>query len=334
MIKFKIFIYIIFLSVLIYVILGFLSIKGHSFALFSKPVNTKMNISVGLTSAADKKDDLLLKKHKLKDFETYTTNYSEKEFIDKYTKNIGKTSVEKKVYKISRLDKQGLIDENNQKITQIAYDDFKTFNKQKGLYKSVVNNKVGLIDIKSGVIIPAKFQDIIPTKNEDVVFIKNYKYFGLFDTERHTFIAKPIYVNIISLNKNNWKLYSNQKVGLVYSENGNTVFIKPKYSEIEPYRNVFKSYIGEKTGLISYKNSEILSEPLYNSIEMLNDINNDVQVFRTNVDNRYGVIFYSKNGELTVISPIYQDVQYKGRVNVLSGGYWRILDNKGNVTTR
>ena len=286
-------------------------------------VNTTMNVSVGSARKAP-----VNRKHRDDKIS------QDKELLDTYEITTEQGNVIKKIYKFSHFDKLGLVDENGKKIVKALYDDITEFDKSKGFYKTKLNDLVGLISIKSGVLIPAKFQDIELTQNDDIVFIKNYKYSGLYDTKNRVLLLKPIYSNLIGLNKYNWKLYSAHKVGLLYSKNGNTVLVKPKYSEIEPYKNMFKSYIGDKVGLISYQNGEILAEPIYNDIELLNSENDNVQVFRTSVDDRYGVIFYSKSGELTVVSPIYQDVQYKGRVNVLSGGYWRILDNKGNVTSR
>ena len=268
-----------------------------------------------------------LAQHKFKSAKDQMLNDKSKELFATYETVTDKNKVEKKVYIIERQGKYGLIDEKGHKITQIVYDKFTVFDKEKGLFKSELDDKV---------LVPAKFQDIVATKNRNVVFIKNYKYYGLFDTENNIYIAKPIYLNIESLDANNWKIYSNHKVGLVHSSNGNTVFIKQKYSEIEPYKNVFKTYLEEKVGIINSENGEILSEPLYSDIELISDESDSVQVYKTKTDNRYGVIFYSRPSEITILSPIYEDVQYKGngRVNVLSDGYWRILDNQGNVTTR
>ncbi|MBR2524934.1 WG repeat-containing protein [bacterium] len=276
-----------------------------------------MNISTGgLYSKTDKKTD--------------STKNVNKEILTSVTFN----NVKRNLYKFSKFEKVGLIDDNGRKIIKPLYDDIIEFDKTKGLYKTKLDGKFGLININSGVLIPAKFQDIEMTQNEDVVSIKNYKYYGLYDIKKRILVLRPIYLAVKNLDKYNWKIFSNHKMGLVYSKEGNTVLVKPKYIEIEPYKNVFKTDLGEKVGLISYQNGEVLTEPVYDNIELINDENADILIFRTTVDKRYGVIYYSSSGDLTIIAPVYQDVQYKGRVNVLSDGYWRILDNKGNVTAR
>ena len=58
-----------------------------------------------------------------------------------------------------------------------------------------------------------------------------------------------------------------------------------------------------------------------------------IYIYKTKIDNRHGLIYYTPK-ELTIIAPIYDDVIFDTHVNVLSHGYWRTLDNKGNVISR
>ena len=92
----------------------------------------------------------------------------------------------------------------------------------------------------------------------------------------------------------------------------------------------------QQLGLLDEKTGNVIVEPKYPIIELLNktDVEKDnILIFKTQTENRYGVIFYSKDN-LTVIPPIYDDINYDGIVNVLSNGYWKMLNNKGNVVSR
>ncbi len=287
--------------------------------LFTKSANTKMSISAGhLYDAETPKPDIKI----------------EKELLGTYFVNTKKGNVEKTFYKISNSDKYGIIDEKGNKISAFVYDEIIDFDAKNGLFKTKANKKTGLLNLKNGAVIPAKYQDIEKTSNEDIVLLRNYKYYGLYDIKNGIRILKPFYQKLVNYDKFNWKIYFGKKVGLLYCKNGKAVIVKPKYDELDPYKKAFITYLGEKVGLIASDRGLVLTEPLYDFIELISDVNSPVQVYRTNVDKRYGVIFYSENDGLTVISPIYDAVEYKGRVNVLSGGYWRILDNKGNVVTR
>lgn len=303
-------------------------------------VNTRMSVSQGTLkddiSKTSKSDDKsFLSKYKLNKSENKLKNLGDKEFITEYSIPSKKGTVIKKIYKVNRFGKIGLIDENGNRITKFAYNDIFLFDKQNGICKTIIGLKCGLVSFKKGIILPAKFEEIKKTDNPDVVLLKNSKYFGLFDFIKNNSIASPIYADIEQADKYNWKLYSGKLVGIVYSKNGNEKLISPKYENITMYKNVYKSHEDKKEGLIS-DNGKIISEPVYDSIELINekDMNDkNIMIFKTKIDNRYGVIYYAPYYS-AIVSPIYDDVQYKGFVNVFSDGYWRILDNQGNVITK
>ena len=332
--KIKILAYILLFLFFVFIVLKANFTKNTFKDFFFNKTNTQMNISTGnLNDDSDKGNKFLLKNYKLNN-----KNNSEPEIsIGKNTELFDKNEIINiKIYKVKNNDKYGLVDENGKKLTKIVYDDITIFDVQKGLYKTYIKGKYGLLSAKNGILIQSKYEDIQKTQNNDVLLLRNYKYYGLYDLKKQAYIAKPIYTNIENADKYNWKIYLNKHTGIVFCKDGVSKLIKPQYDNIEEYKHVFKSYIGEKVGLISSQNGTVISETLYTDIELINEndyLKTNLSIFKTNVDDRYGVIYYSPN-DLTIVSPIYSDVQYKGRVNVLSGGYWRILDNKGNVTTR
>ena len=301
-------------------------------------VNTRMNVSQGSLKDSDltkSKEEAILSKYKINNSKNMLKKIDDKEFIAEYSIQSKAGTVLKKIYKVNRFGKIGLIDENGNRITKFAYNDILLFDKQNGICKTIIGLKCGLVSFKKGIILPAKFEEIKKTDNPDVVLLKNSKYFGLFDFIKNNAIASPIYADIEQADKYNWKLYSGKLVGLVYSKNGNDKLISPKYENIKMYKNVYKSIDAEKEGLIS-NNGSIISEPIYDSIELINekDVNDkNIMIFKTKIDNRYGVIYYAPYYS-AIVSPIYGDVQYKGLVNVFLDGYWRILDNQGNVITK
>ncbi|MBR1681665.1 WG repeat-containing protein [bacterium] len=298
-----------------------------------KKTNTQISISEGnLHGKSRKKNNvenkIFLKNYKLK-------NSQNAELFSEYklqTKNGVKL---KKIYKLNKLGKYGLVDENGNHLTKFIYGDITVFDEQSGVYKTYIGRKCGLINYNGNILLPAKFEDIKNTQNSDVVIVKNSKYYGLFDYQTSSFVASPIYHNIDQTNQYNWILNSNKLFGHAYSKNGTSRVINPKYENIVLYKNVYKTYNDNKEGLIS-DNGKIITEPAYDSIELINEYDSaekNLMLFKTRIDNRYGIVYYSPY-ELTIVSPIYADVQYKGLVNVLSDGYWRILDNHGNVITR
>ncbi len=324
------------LYILLFILFGFIVVKANFaediFGIrFSKKTNTDMTISLGnLQGESRKKENskynIFLKNYHLKNVQENNTEHAE--LFTEYKNG----NISKKIYKLSKYDKFGLVDENGKSLTKYIYDDILIFDENEGVYETKIGLKSGLINYDGRVLLPTKFEDIQTTKNSNVILVKNTKYFGLYDYKNTSFIASPIYLNIKQTDSYNWKIYSGKLVGIVYSKNGNSRLISPKYEEILLYKGVYKTYNEGKIGLISDK-GKIISDPSYDSIELINEIDYDeknLMIFRTKIDNRFGIIYYTPY-ELTIVSPIYADVQYKGLVNVLSDGYWRILDNKGNV---
>ncbi len=253
-----------------------------------------------------------------------------------YKVKVGENEIIKKIYKSCKADKCYLISEDNKKITNSVYDDFEVFDAEKMLYITVLNGKKGLINHKGRIIIPTKYEEIQKTPCEDVILVKKHKYSGLYDLKKMKNILNAVYNKVEPMNSKNWIVTYAGKVGLLHYDNGIINLIKPKYKSIVLKDKYIETYLGDKIGLIDEKTGNIIIEPKYPIIELLNDadaVEKNILIFKTQTENRYGVIFYSKDN-LTVIPPIYDDINYNGIVNVLSNGYWKMLNNKGNVVSR
>lgn len=336
-----------YLKFLVYVIiilfLGFIAFRAN----FSKDIfknisfkkaNTEMSISEGnLEGKSRHKDNkiLFLNSYQVKNKENELEKNASLEIaehLDDAKIQTKKGFISKTIYKLSKLKKIGLVDDNGKSITKFLYDDIEVFDADEDLYKTKIGDKQGLINAKGGVLLQAKYEDIRKTQNKDILLIRNSKYYGLYDKKSYKVVVNPIYKNIEEVNKNVWKLFSDKFVGLLYCNNSIIRLAKPKYENILSYKTAYKILYNNKEGLISPV-GDIISEPIYDNIDLINEqdfAKNNVLIFRTQTDERYGVIFCT-NSDYTVVSPIYSDVQYKGRVNVLLDGYWRILDNRGNV---
>lgn len=336
-----------FLKILVYIFillfLCFIAFRANFSGKISKKdffqkTNTQMNISQGnLEGKSRNKDNkiLFLKSYQIKNKEKELENDSSLEIaehIDDAKIQTKSGFVNKNIYKLSKQKKYGLVDEKGKSITKFVYDDIDIFSTDDDLYRTKIGEKQGLINAKGVVLLPAKYEDIRKTTNNDILLIRNSKYYGLYDKRTFKIIATPVYKNIEEFGKNVWKLFSNKFIGLFYYNGGVIRLVKPKYDNIVPYNKAYKILHNDKEGLIS-PSGDIITEPVYDSIVIINEADiakNNVLIMRTQTDDRYGVIFCT-NEDFTVVSPIYSDVQYKGRVNVLLDGYWRILDNRGNV---
>lgn len=337
---------------LLFLFLSFIAIKANKFNNFTenqiKKMSTNTTMNIQNTVSIDKvPQELETAQASL----TVKTNDKASEFSEmtklakkRLPKNVFATYTistkdgitTKKLYKVKKGAKYCLINEDNQKLTNPVYDDFSIFDNDKGIYISYRNGRKGLVNAKGRMLAPTKFENFEQTKNEDIVLVKTHKYVGLYDLKNAKAIIPAIHTEIIPLDSYNWKIISNKKQGILNYKNGKITVIKPKYHTIQPYKKSYKTTLGSKFGLIDLKSGDVISEPLYDEVELINEQKcekDNILIFRTRIDNRYGVIYYSKNA-LTSISPIYEEVQFKGLVNVLSNGYWRILDNKGNVVSR
>ncbi len=337
--------------ILLFIFLCFIAFKANKTTNFVQKyfknlsTNTAMNINdVAYVNEIPKeletvKTSITVKTNETSSFSEMTKQAKKalpKEVFATYTTSTKDGNVTKNLYKVQKGNKFYLATEENQKLTTPVYDNFLIFDAKKGIYTSVRNYKVGLVNFKGRMLVPTKFESIEKTINEDLVIVKNHKYSGLYDLKLAKLVVPAIFTKLEPFDQHNWKILSNKKYGFINYKNGRANITKPKYQLIEKYKDVFKTTIGNKYGLIDSKNGDVISEPMYDEIELINEQNckkDKLLIFRTRIDNRYGVIYYSQNA-LTSISPIYEDVQYKGLVNVLSNGYWRILDNKGNVVSR
>ena len=307
--------------------------------------NTSMNIEdIASVNEIPKdietaKTSITIKSNEVSSFDEMTKQAKKKlpkEVFATYTTTTKDGNVTKKIFKVKKLNKYYLVTEDNQKLTTPVYDDFAIFDAKKGIFVSIRNHKEGLVNYKGRMLVPTKYETIEKTQNEDLVVVKNHKYAGLYDIKLAKLVLPAIFTQFEPFDQYNWKILSNKKYGFINYKNGRTNFTKPKYQAIEKYKIIFKTSIGNKYGLIDAKNGDIISEPTYDEIVLINEQNckkDHILIFKTRIDNRYGVIYYTLK-DSTLISPIYEDVQYKGLVNVLSNGYWRILDNKGNVVSR
>ena len=243
---------------------------------------------------------------------------------------------EKEIYKIIKNNKCGLLNENEEKITKIIYDDFLNFDEEKGIFVSILNGKKGLMNYRGKILVPAGFETIKKTEYPHLVIVKRPKFYGLYDIKLAKEVINPIYTSITPYDEKNWKIESNNKFGFVHYENGKSSITKPKYNEIEAFSKYLVTRHQNKLGLIDLKTGETISDTKYDEISLLNkntiDTDN-IYIYKTKIDNRYGLIYYTPK-ELTIIAPIYDEVIFDTHVNVLSHGYWRTLDNKGNVISR
>lgn len=317
-----------FVYLLIFLFLGFVTFRAN-FSVdalkdrFFQKNNTQMSISEGNLEGKPRKNEIEFR-------DSSSLDAAEPLDIAKVQTKSG--IISKNIYKLGKLKKYGLVDEKGKSITKFIYDNIELFDADNDLYKTKIGEKQGLINAKGGVLLQAKYEDIRLTENPDVLLIRNTKYYGLYDKKLYKMVANPIYRNIEQIDKNVWKLFSDKFVGLLCYHNGIVQIIKPKYEDIKSYNTTYKILHNNKEGLISPVGI-VISEPVYESIDLLNEQDykkKNTLIFRTQTDERFGVIFCSDD-DFTVVSPIYSDVQYKGRTNVLLDGYWRILDNKGNV---
>lgn len=337
--------------ILLFVFLSFITFKANKTADFVqkyfKNLSTNTSMNIGDVASVNEipkdietaKTSITVKSNETSSFAEMTKQAKKalpKEIFATYTTSTKDGNVTKNIYKVQKGNKFCLVTEDNQHLTTPVYDDFLIFDAKKGIFTSVRNFKVGLVNCKGRMLVPTKFKSIEKTKNEDIVIVKNHKYSGLYDLKLAKLVLPAIFTKFEPFDQHNWKILSNKKYGFINYKNGRANITKPKYQSIEKYKDVFKTSIGNKYGLIDSKNGEVISEPMYDEIELINEQNckkDHILIFKTRIDNRYGVIYYSQTAS-TLISPIYEDVQYKGLVNVLSNGYWRILDNKGNVVSR
>ncbi|MGN1125645.1 MAG: WG repeat-containing protein [Candidatus Gastranaerophilaceae bacterium] len=280
--------------------------------------------------------------------EVVNNNEREKKIISenlthtKYDKSIAfsyypkKNSDEKKVmYKIKVGNKFGLLNSDKKIVTKTIYEDFLDFDSENGIYKSKLNGKYGLINYNGRILVPSKFESIVLLPNSNFAIVKNHSYCGLYDLKIPKMVVNPIYKSIEPFDSYNWKLTYNKKVGLAHYRKKLVTLIKPKYSDIVSERYYLKTVLDGKCGAIDILSGEIITEPKYDSIELVNQddaILNGVYIYKTQIDDRYGLIFYSLDS-LLIIPPIYADVKYKGLVSVLSSGNWQLLDNKGRIVT-
>ena len=97
-----------------------------------------------------------------------------------------------------------------------------------------------------------------------------------------------------------------------------------------------KTFSGNKFGIINLNNGDVIAEPKYDGIDLINvgeALTKGVYIFKIKLDDRYGLIFYSQKSSL-IIPPIYTFVSYnKGLVKVISNGNVQYLDEKGNIVT-
>lgn len=317
---------------LLFIALGIITAKLNPMKEEFNGIST-LNVNTNLNYKISENDYKQKKKHKF--IKSKVINH---EILSEYKTKIDDEIVTKKIYKIRKNNKCGLLDDNEQVLTKIIYDDFLNFDTEKGIYLSILNNKKGLMNFKGKILIPAQFEEIQKTDFPNLVLVKKHKYIGLYDIKLAKEIIKPIYTGINSFDENNWEIESYVKKGIVnYNKNGKITTIKPKYNEIQYDTLFLTTKSSNKLGLIDTNSGEIISDTRYDEIELLNreqDCVKKILIFKTKIDNRYGIIFFSQK-ESTVIAPIYDKVKFKnGYVEVLSNNYWRTLDNKGDVTIR
>lgn len=332
--KLRIFVYL-FLFLFLAFIMFRANYAGKQYNGLGKNVNTTINFQEGNVRTKVKKHKKF-GKHIDNPDNKIDLSDGEYVFLNEYKIKSGDNIVIKKVYKACKAGKCNLVTDENKKLTNSVYDDFEVFEHNKGLYLTYLNHKKGLINCKGRILIPTKYETIEKTPVEDVILVKKHKYCGLYDLKKMKNILNSIYNTVEPLDDTNWLITYAGKVGLLNYSNGQIKLIKPKYKSIVLKDKYIVTSLDSKLGLIDEKTGNVIVEPKYPIIELLNkaDVEKDnILIFKTQIENRYGVIFYSKDN-LTVIPPIYDDINYDGIVNVLSNGYWKMLNNKGNVVSR
>ena len=327
----------VFIYSILFLVLIFFTIKINPTEKKYNGINT-ININTNINYKESKIKQYIPNKNKNKNPEqkfSKKPKIIEHELLAKIKTKADDTS-KKNIYKILKDNKYGLLNENEEIITKIIYDNFLNFDEEKGIFISILNNKKGLMNYKGKILVPAEFETIKKTDYPNLVLTKKHKYYGLYDIKLAKEIIKSLYAEIRPIDKKNWIISSHNKLGLVHYYNGITTIIKPKYTSITIGQNNLITNNQNKLGLIDQNSGKIISEPKYDEITLLNNntYNTDkILIYKTRIGNRYGLIYYNSK-ESTIIAPIYDDINYKNQVNVLSHGYWRILDNKGNVILR
>lgn len=267
---------------------------------------------------------------------TYKHRKTESEEFSVYPSVEDNTVVYKKMYKIYSNKKCALINEEGVKVSKSVYDDFVDFDRKNGIYKSKLNGKTGLMNYNGKILIPAKFESIEYSPNSHYCIVKNHAYKGLYDIKRARAIAGAIYNEIEPFDSNNWKTTASKKVGVIHYRNGKIVLIKPKYTNVVMTDGYLKTFNGNKFGIIDLSTGEVISEPKYDGVDLINvgeALTKGTYIFKIKLENRYGLIFYSKKSSL-VIPPIYtQVVCFDNLVKVVSNGNIQYLDEKGNIVT-
>lgn len=290
----------------------------------------------------DKKGDLE-EKHYEKDISsnvvannTYKHKQTESQEFSVYPSVEDNTVVYKKMYKIYSNNKCALVNEDGEKVSKSVYDDFVDFDRKNGIYRSQLNGKSGLMNYNGKILIPAKFETIEQDSNQNYCIVKNHAYKGLYDIKRARAVAGAIYNEITPFDEHNWKIVSSKKVGVIHYRKGKLVLIKPKYVNIVLTDGYLKTFNGSKFGIINLLTGEVVSEPKYDGVDLLNvgnAISSGIYIFKIKLEDRFGLIFYSQKSSL-VIPPIYTFVSYeKGLVRVVSNGNVQYLDSKGNIVT-
>lgn len=267
---------------------------------------------------------------------TYKHKQSESEEFSVYPSVEDNTVVYKKMYKIYANKKCALVNEDGIKVSKSVYDDFADFDRKNGIYRSQLNGKSGLMNYNGKILIPAKFEKIEQDSNKNYCIVKNHSYKGLYDIKRARAVAGAIYSEIKPFDEHNWMVVSSKKVGLIHYRKGKLTLVKPKYVNIVMVDGYLKTFNGSKFGIINPLTGDVVSEPKYDGVDLLNvgnAISSGIYIFKIKLEDRFGLIFYSQKSSL-VIPPIYTFVSYeRGLVRVVSNGNVQYLDEKGNIVT-
>lgn len=267
---------------------------------------------------------------------TYKHKKADSEEFSVYPSVEDNTVVYKRMYKIYTNKKCGLINEEGEKVSKAVYDDFVDFDRKNGIYRSILNGKSGLMNYNGKILIPAKFELIEQNPNSNYCIVKNHSYKGLYDIKKARAIAGAIYNDITPFDNHNWRVVASKKVGVIHYRKGKVILIKPKYVDVVMIDGYLKTFSGNKFGIINLNNGDVIAEPKYDGIDLINvgeALTKGVYIFKIKLDDRYGLIFYSQKSSL-VIPPIYTFVSYnKGLVKVISNGNVQYLDEKGNIVS-
>ena len=267
---------------------------------------------------------------------TYKHKKTESEEFSVYPCVEDNTIVYKKMYKIYSDKKCALVNEEGVKVSKSVYDDFVDFDRKNGIYQSKLDGKTGLMNYNGKILIPAKFESIEYNPNSHFCIVKNHSYKGLYDIKKARAIASTIYNDIVPFDSNNWKITASKKVGVIHYRKGKLVLIKPKYTNVVMTDGYLKTFNGNKFGIINLVTGDVISEPKYDGVDLLNvgeALTKGTYIFKIKLEDRYGLIFYSQNSSL-VIPPIYTQVAYIDKyVKVVSNGNIQYLDEKGNIVT-